>query len=119
MVFYNHIVNGIKIAGPIAYTDVLQKTGLTDQVGLTELGWVEDMPEPEEPEITKAQIDAGTRNLRTYLLQQSDWTQLPDSPLTPTQKTAWATYRQQLRDMPATFASVTKTSDIVVPTAPT
>jgi hypothetical protein len=30
----------------------------------------------------------------------SDWTQLPDAPLSATQKTAWATYRQALRDLP-------------------
>lgn len=34
---------------------------------------------------------------RDKLLQASDYTQLPDVPLTD--KTAWATYRQQLRDI--------------------
>ena len=38
---------------------------------------------------------------RNQLLSESDWTQLPDSPLTTEKKTEWATYRQQLRDMPA------------------
>lgn len=37
---------------------------------------------------------------RLQLLQASDWTQLPDSPLTEEQKAAWATYRQELRDIP-------------------
>jgi hypothetical protein len=31
-------------------------------------------------------------------LQSSDWTQLPDAPLTEEQKTAWANYRQAVRD---------------------
>jgi hypothetical protein len=35
------------------------------------------------------------------LLAESDWTQLPDVPLSAEQKTAWATYRQQLRDITA------------------
>ena len=35
---------------------------------------------------------------RDNLLAQSDWTQLPDAPV---DKTAWATYRQALRDLPA------------------
>lgn len=35
---------------------------------------------------------------KRQLLQDSDWTQLPDVPLTDEQKTAWATYRQQVRD---------------------
>lgn len=37
---------------------------------------------------------------RDKMLQESDWTQLPDVPLTEEQKTAWATYRQELRDIP-------------------
>ena len=40
---------------------------------------------------------------RHNLLVDSDWTQLPDSPLTDAEKQAWATYRQQLRDFPATW----------------
>ena len=40
---------------------------------------------------------------RTALLQQSDWTQLPDSPLTDAKKAEWATYRQQLRDMMSSY----------------
>ena len=37
------------------------------------------------------------RSLRDMYLQQSDWTQLPD--VSNVDKTAWATYRQQLRDI--------------------
>ena len=40
------------------------------------------------------------RNHRNRLLAESDWTQLPD---TPVDRDAWATYRQQLRDFPATW----------------
>jgi len=40
---------------------------------------------------------------RNRLLEQSDWTQVPDSPLTDSKKTEWATYRQSLRDMMATY----------------
>lgn len=35
---------------------------------------------------------------RDQLLAESDWTQVADA---PTDKAAWATYRQQLRDLPA------------------
>ena len=41
------------------------------------------------------------RGRRTMLLQQSDWTQFADSPLSDSKKLEWATYRQQLRDLPA------------------
>lgn len=34
---------------------------------------------------------------RDYLLQATDWTQLPDVNLTEEQKDAWAAYRQELR----------------------
>lgn len=39
---------------------------------------------------------------RNALLVASDYTQLPDSPLTDTKKQEWAIYRQQLRDLPTT-----------------
>jgi hypothetical protein len=41
------------------------------------------------------------RKNRNGLLSESDWTQIPDAPLTEAQKTEWQTYRQQLRDLPA------------------
>ena len=41
------------------------------------------------------------RGRRTGLLQESDWTQFADSPLSDSKKAEWATYRQQLRDLPA------------------
>jgi hypothetical protein len=37
------------------------------------------------------------REQRDLLLQQSDWTQVPDAPVNAT---SWATYRQALRDVP-------------------
>lgn len=36
---------------------------------------------------------------RLNLLQKSDWTQLPNGPLTEQQQEAWAVYRQELRDI--------------------
>jgi hypothetical protein len=38
---------------------------------------------------------------RNQLLSASDWTQIPGNPLTTEQQTAWATYRQELRDITA------------------
>lgn len=37
---------------------------------------------------------------RNYLLSQTDWTALNDVPLSPSEKTAYENYRQQLRDFP-------------------
>ena len=38
---------------------------------------------------------------RNRRLAKCDWTQGNDSPLTSDKKTEWATYRQALRDLPA------------------
>ena len=40
------------------------------------------------------------RAVRNQLLKDSDWTQLPDATC---DREAWATYRQALRDFPATW----------------
>ena len=52
------------------------------------------------------------RELRNGVLAASDWTQLPDAPVDPAE---WATYRQELRDLPAAFDSGT---DVVWPEPP-
>ncbi len=43
------------------------------------------------------------RTKRNRLLQESDWTDLPNSPVD--NGSEWATYRQALRDIPQDFAS--------------
>ena len=40
---------------------------------------------------------------RNRLLSASDWTQVPDSPLSDAKKAEWATYRKALRDIPQQF----------------
>lgn len=40
---------------------------------------------------------------RNKQLSASDWTQIPDSPITDEQKQLWQTYRQALRDFPNTY----------------
>ena len=42
------------------------------------------------------------RHYRDTLLRESAWTQFTDSPLSDSKKTEWKTYRQSLRDLPAT-----------------
>lgn len=59
------------------------------------------------------------RNQRNQLLAQSDWTQMIDSPLTAEQKSAWAIYRQALRDLPSTITEETENwFDVVFPNRP-
>jgi hypothetical protein len=60
------------------------------------------------------------RMQRNQLLAVTDWTQLPNSPLTDAKKAEWATYRQQLRDIMDSYTdSESNTVDTVSwPTPP-
>lgn len=58
------------------------------------------------------------RSLRDYKLGRSDWTQVADSPLSDTDKAAWATYRQALRDVPANNPNITDLDEVSWPTEP-
>jgi len=42
------------------------------------------------------------RKVRDSMLKESDWTQVADAPV---DREAWATYRQALRDFPATWTA--------------
>lgn len=55
---------------------------------------------------------------RNSLLSESDWTQMPDSPLSASKKTEWATYRQALRDLPANNSSADAIDDVTFPNKP-
>ena len=55
---------------------------------------------------------------RNELLNQSDWTQINDSPLSDSKKQEWATYRQSLRDLPSTHQSVNNIADVIFPSIP-
>tara|TARA_R100000657_G_C4677632_1_gene124281 strand:+ start:1654 stop:2043 length:390 start_codon:yes stop_codon:yes gene_type:complete len=56
---------------------------------------------------------------RNGRLKSCDWTQGADSPLSDTKKAEWATYRQQLRDLPGSYSNLTDKSSITWPTKPT
>ena len=57
------------------------------------------------------------RESRHYRLKACDWTQASDSPLSDSKKAEWATYRQALRDLPATNTATT-VEDIAWPNLP-
>ena len=65
------------------------------------------------------------RDYRNELLFQSDWTVMPDSPLSDSKKTEWKTYRQALRDITKTASPKCldssphlDTSSVTFPTKP-
>jgi hypothetical protein len=64
----------------------------------------------DPPEWATAYKWSTLRETRDDLLFQSDWTQVSDAPV---DASAWATYRQALRDLPA------NTADPANPTWPT
>lgn len=55
------------------------------------------------------------REKRDRLLDESDWTQVTDSPINAEAKAEWATYRQALRDIPEQPGFP---HDILFPTSP-
>ncbi len=64
------------------------------------------------PDATNEQKWEQIRLWRNAQLAASDWTMISDA---PTDKTAWAEYRQALRDLPAQGGSA---DDAEFPTAP-
>ena len=58
--------------------------------------------------------EANVREKRNALLVESDWTQIADATV---DKTAWATYRQSLRDI-TTYSNFPNLEDSDWPTAP-
>ena len=122
-VYYNLVdEDGNVVEGPISYPEVKIRTGLKDQVGLDELGWKEHFP-PQVPVVwTDEMVGRYIRTTRDALLIDCDWTQTVDSPLSDAKKAEWATYRQELRDMPADNDDVEtegfELDDITFPTAP-
>lgn len=52
---------------------------------------------PTDGEIERSFEEA--RSIRDDLLFESDWTQLPDAPLTAEEQESWRIYRQELRDI--------------------
>ena len=67
---------------------------------------------------TIEEVQEDIRRERNIRLAQSDWTQMPDAPLTDEVKLQWATYRQELRDLPNNYSSLTSIDNVVFPEKP-
>jgi len=70
----------------------------------------------EPRNVPEPTLQQQVREKRNAYLKSSDWTQVPDGPFTDAQRAEWATYRQQLRDMP--IDTYVTASDVVWPTRP-
>ena len=96
-------------------TQVLSVTQESDIVISDDFGYVDGNYKSGEFKVVNNKVVSHTpdyvsgtnaiavRDRRNKLLQVSDWTQMPDSPLSESKKTEWATYRQQLRDMMSSY----------------
>ena len=66
--------------------------------GAWAIGWTTSSKTAEETQAWDDSMASSNRGKRDGLLAQSDWTQVADAPV---DTTAWATYRQALRDITA------------------
>lgn len=108
------------LASPAATTSAYQYSARDGVEQNSNGDWVEkyvardmfaDTTDDDGVTTTKAQHEAayqstldattaeGHRTTRNKLLADTDWTQMNDSPLSNENKTAWSTYRQELRDI--------------------
>ena len=104
------------ISGDISYENIEWNSGIVTTT----------LPTKQEV-LNKAQElydDEASNRLRIHrdrLMSKCDWTQGADSPLSDSKKTEWATYRQALRDLPATSSPTLDgpfIKDVVWPTEP-
>jgi len=91
-----------------------------DTLSIISDGKIVNAPEADAPNTDDLihQTQKESRANRNVRLQKSDWTQFPDSPLTAEQKAEWATYRQALRDIPATYSDADSLDAIIWPIQP-
>lgn len=68
---------------------------------------LEQWVDTKTDEIRAQEALEALRRERNIKLAMSDWTQIPDAPLTNEQKGAWREYRQALRDLPNQSVSST------------
>ncbi|MDA0115542.1 tail fiber assembly protein [Vibrio sp. 2art] len=75
-----------------------------------------DIPQAEKDKVVADAKWELVREKRQPLIDQTDWTQMPDAQLTTDKKAEFANYRQLLRDLPQTYDNP---DDVVWPAKPT
>lgn len=58
-----------------------------------------NFPEPPTTAQTPPELMQALRNIRGFMLSESDWTQVADSPLDAQVKEEWRLWRQEMRDV--------------------
>ena len=107
---YLEIKDGVAVEAA-NYNNGVTPVGLIAQ-GSTDatIGWLWDGTDWTAPTVSVDEL----RVVRDELLASSDFTQLPDVH-SATMRATWATYRQELRDLPDGYTPV---ADPVYPTKP-
>jgi hypothetical protein len=82
------------------YEKLVEESPKRGQDSIYYQSWrIENMTEEERSEVDAAK-SREMRMLRDQKLISSDWSQLPDAPLTASQIAVWTAYRDQLRKVP-------------------
>ena len=106
MIYYGNYNEKGKYIG--FYTKEINKDNIPQPtVELSEQQWIEALSgeyKVVEGKHTKGRVEeevdiVSIRQIRNEKLAESDWTQLPDSPLSEEKKLEWKNYRQMLRDI--------------------
>lgn len=105
MAKYAQIENGIVVNMSVCEADIAAERGFILATDGAEIGGTYDGSTFARKVIaddrTDAQKENDARSERDGLLKYCDWTVMPDSPLSDSDKASWQTYRQALRDVPS------------------
>lgn len=126
----NAYEEGVEYNGVVAYT-IPHNTNNAEAIHTLyrkDGAWATKTPQPSFFHVWKGEelgweLDtegfwASVRQKRNHFLASTDWTQIPDSPLSESDKEAWRVHRQELRDVVANNPSATSDDDITWPAVP-
>ena len=86
------------VVANIAIADAPLADNWLEIEGMADIGWTYNGVSFAPLPVDLTALAASAREKRNVLLQQSDWTQVADAPV---DQSAWAVYRQALRDITA------------------
>jgi hypothetical protein len=99
--FYTKEIHGDNIPTPnVELTEAQWKEAITGRYKLVDGVHTHNPFTQEQLDVKELSIARSNRN---NLLKESDWTQLPNNPLTAEKQEEWNVYRQKLRDIPKTI----------------
>ena len=98
--------------------DELIMEGVADDASkIIQDGKIVEKPAPSDTVKNDAAI-LELRLRRDLMLADTDWTQLPDSPLSDSAKNEWQEYREKLRNLPSENEDILDIDDVSFPAPP-